>query len=288
MDEGLALLTDLAQQSADDSRAVAVVVMAHLRAGKADEARAFLDTALTRRPDDPALRLLGANVDAVLGRVDQAEASYRALIDQEPQAEIPVRMLYGLLLGEGRQPEASAVLAAALTRQPDHPTLLLMRAGELEQAGDTEAAIAIHEALYARDTANIVAANNLASMITTYRDDAESLARAQSVARRLRGAQEPAFQDTYGWIEYRRGNLDEALRHLEPAAAGLPGDPMVQFHLGMVLADLGRTEAAIAQLQRALDLGQGRPLPQLDRARTRLIALGSPPKDAPAPGIKTP
>lgn len=275
VDEGLALLSDMAGQASDDSRAVTVVVMAQLRAGKADEARAFLDTALAKTPDDAALRLLGANVDAVLGRVDQAEATYRALIDQDPQSEVPVRMLYGLLLGEGRLKDAADVLAKALIQMPDHPILLLIRAGELEQAGDFEGAIRIHEALYAQDTSNIIAANNLASMITTYRDDAESLARAQVVARRLRGSEEPAFQDTYGWIAYRRGDLTEALRHLEPAAAGLPGDPMVQFHLGMVYADLGRRDQAVAQLTRALELGEGRPLPQLDRARSRLAELAA-------------
>jgi cellulose synthase operon protein C len=43
--------------------------------------------------------------------------------------------------------------------------------------------------------------------------------RAWNIARRLRGAERPEFQDTYGWIALRRGEVEEALAHLEPAAA---------------------------------------------------------------------
>ena len=43
----------------------------------------------------------------------------------------------------------------------------------------------------------------------------------------------PAFQDTYGWIEARRGNYVEALTYLRPAAAGLADDPLAQYHFGL-------------------------------------------------------
>jgi hypothetical protein len=78
--------------------------------------------------------------------------------------------------------------------------LLWMQASQLQAAGDIEGAIAIYEAMYARDSGNAVIANNLASLITTFRDTPADLDRAWAVARRLRGATEPAFADTYGWI----------------------------------------------------------------------------------------
>ena len=86
----------------------------------------------------------------------------------------------------------------------------------------------------------MIVANNLASLITTYRDDAESLERAWSIARRLRGSDVPAFQDTYGWIALRRGDIEDALAPLEPAAASLSNDPLVQFHLAVAYAEAGR------------------------------------------------
>jgi Flp pilus assembly protein TadD len=83
----------------------------------------------------------------------------------------------------------------------------------------------------------------------------------------------PAFQDTYGWIEFRRGNLDEALLHLEPAAAGLPDDALTQFHLGMLYAAMNRPEDARRQLMRALEIAGDSPLPQFETARQTLATL---------------
>jgi tetratricopeptide (TPR) repeat protein len=279
IEEGIALLET--QAAGGDARSVAVVVATQLRAGKAAQARAFLDAELARAPQDPGLRLLGANVDAILGRTAEAEAAYRALIADLPQADLPVRMLLGLLRGAGRAAEAGEVLDAALERMPEAPVLLGLKAAALEAADDFEGAIALHERLYAQDSTSIIAANNLASMMATYRSDEASLERAAAIARRLRDSPVPAFRDTYGWIEFRRGNIEEALRHLEPAAEGLPDDAVVQFHLGMVYDRLGRREEAARQFRRALDLGEGRALPQLETARARLAGLAAAP---PAPG----
>lgn len=281
-EDGLSLLESQAADNMGDLRSTVVVITTQLRAGKVDEARNFLDAALTKTPDAPVLRLLKANIDAMQGQNEAAEAGYRALIAQNPKADLPVRLLYGLLMQAGHVDAAQAALDAGLQNMPENSALLSIKAAALETAGDFEGAIGIYEKLYALDSANVVVANNLASMITSHRDDAASLERADVIARRLRGTEEPAFQDTYGWIQYRRGNLEEALKYLEPAAKGLPKDPMAQFHLGMLYADMGRSEAAAKQFQLTLDLGQGRDMPQLEEARKRLAAPTAPtPKTAP-------
>jgi cellulose synthase operon protein C len=173
------------------------------------------------------------------------------------------------------------VLDAALAAQPASGTLRWLKAGELERAGDFESAIKVYETMYAEDSSNVVVANNLASLITTHRTDPESLERAFAVARRLRGSDVPAFQDTYGWIEYRRGNLEEALTYLEPAAAGLPDDALTQFHLGMAYAGLNRPEDARRQLTRALEIAGDSPLPQFQTARETLATLAAAPATNP-------
>jgi cellulose synthase operon protein C len=181
------------------------------------------------------------------------------------------------------------VLQAGIAAAPTSATLLWIQAGEHERAGDIDAAIAVYEGLYARDSGNVVIANNLASLISTHKADAASLERAFAAARRLRGSDVPAFQDTYGWIEYRRGNLDEALANLEPAAKGLPDDALAQFHLGMTYAALGRKDQAITQLGLALDAAGDSQLPQFDVARAAIETLkagGTVPVPAPTPAAE--
>ncbi|MCB6180108.1 tetratricopeptide repeat protein [Rhodobacter sp. Har01] len=253
-EESIALVESLIEQGQAGLGASAVVVREHLEAGDVAQAKTYLDTLLAEHPDDVSLKLLRAGVLATSGETAEAEKIYRDLIEADPAAVAPVRGLYALLRGTERATDASALLQSALEPTGRDADLVYLRAVELEAQGDIEGAIALYDELYAKNTGNLIVANNLASLITTHRSDAESLERAFAIARRLRGSDVPAFQDTYGWIEYRRGNFDEALANLEPAAAGLPDDPFVQMHLGLAYAALNRTEDARATLIRALEM----------------------------------
>lgn len=295
VDEGLSFLSGLvddktAAGGATDTRAVALILETQVRAGRVAEARAYLDGVLAQRPEDRDLQMMSAGLHALAGEADKAEAIYRAMIAADPAAEAPVRFLYAILSAADRSDEAAAVLDTALAAQPASGTLRWMKAGELERAGNIDGAIALYEAMYAEDSSNVIVANNLASLITTHKTDAESLDRAFAVARRLRGLEVPAFQDTYGWIAFRRGEQDEALAHLEPAAAGLPDDALVQYHLGMALAAAGRTDDARRQFARAIEIaGPDSTLPQIAEAKAKLAELGGPlPAAAPAPAAPSP
>ena len=273
-EEAVAALQSIAEESGNPNAATAAIVQTQIRAGRIAEARATLEEKLAEAPDDPALRFLRAGIHVVEGETEAAEEIYRALIAEEPRALQPVQALYGVLRSQGRAADATDLLDTALAANPQATRLNLLKAGELERAGDFEGAIAIYEDLYARNGDNMVIANNLASLISAHRDDDESLERAFAVARRLRGIEVPAFQDTYGWIAYRRGDLDAALDHLEPAAQSLPNDPLVQYHLGMTYQALERTEDAKAQFEKVLDLADpDSPLPQVERARQALTGM---------------
>ena len=267
-------LTDASDASASEKiRAIGMIVQTQIRSGKPAAARDTLDKAMAENPGSPDLRLLSAALSAVEGNMAQSETLYRELIRDFPDSELPVRLLVNMLAGDGRIEESSAVLEAGLEALPGRPNLLWMKASYLERDGDFDAAIEIYEQLYEINSNSPVVANNLASLITTHRDDAESLARAANIVRRLRDSDVPAFQDTYGWIAYRRDNFEEAVTYLEPAAAGLPDDALVQYHLGMAYVAVNRPEDARAQLEKALKLAGDSPLPQFQTARETLAGL---------------
>jgi len=54
---------------------------------------------------------------------------------------------------------------------------------------------------------------------------------------------EPSITDSMGWVEYRLGNKEEAIRLLRSAYQARP-DPEIAAHLGEVLWSAGRTEEA--------------------------------------------
>jgi len=274
VDEGLAVLQEQAGAEGENARAVSNVIRTQLQAGRIDEARAYMDGLLAANPDDPPLRMINAALSVAEGNPDTSEEILRDLIAEFPNYEAAVSQLYIQLQRRGKLDEARAVLSTALESNANAPRLLLFRAGELERDGDIDGAIAIYETLYSRNTSDVVIANNLASLLSTFREDPESLERAAAVARRLRGTEIPQFQDTYGWIAYQQENFAEALTYLEPAAAALTDNALVQYHLGMTYAALERPEDARASLMRALEIaGPESRLPQMQRAQATLDTL---------------
>ncbi|MEP1202166.1 MULTISPECIES: tetratricopeptide repeat protein [Rhodobacterales] len=273
LDEGLELLQQQAESSGEAS-AVFAVLQTQLRAGKLDEARTYLDGQMAEAPEDPNLRMMNAALLLSEGKADASEAELRAIITEFPNAMNVINQLYVQLRRTGKTDEAKALLATSLEANPNTPRLLLYRAGDLEQEGDVEGAIAIYEQLYDLNSSNVTIANNLASLLSTFRDDEETLERAAAVARRLRGTEIAPFQDTYGWIAYRQGDFEEALEYLEPAAAGMPENALVQYHLGMTYVALERPEEATETLTRAIEIaGPDTTLPQMQVARETLTTL---------------
>jgi cellulose synthase operon protein C len=259
----------------DSARAMGGIVQTYLLADNLDGARTYVDDMLARNAGDRGIRMIQAALMVLAGEIAEAEEAYRAII-ADASAYAPAYVaLHGLLLADGRSGEAAGILQAGLAAAPGDPSLMLLEAGRLEREGDVEGAIAIYEDLYARDTASVLVANNLASLIATHRTDPADLERAFSIARRLRGTDVPQFADTYGWILARRGDHEAALPYLERAAAALAGDPLVQYHLGATQYRLGKTAAARETLERAVAMaGPDSTLPQMREARSLLGAIG--------------
>jgi predicted Zn-dependent protease len=273
-DEAVAALESIIQQQGTNSAAELEIVRTHLQSGNVAAAETFVDGMLADNPQNELLRFLKASIYASSDRVDEAETIYMALLAENPQQETVWRTLYTLQAREGRFEEARATLEKGLAAIPNAPNLQWALAGEYEREGNIDGAIGIYEALYTENSGSVIVANNLASLLSTYRTDQESLDRAWSIARRLRGAERPEFQDTYGWIALRRGEVEEAITHLEPAAAALSQDPLVQFHLGMAYARAERNADAIRQLQTAIDLaGPADTRPQFAEARAEIARI---------------
>lgn len=273
-DELLSFLDQLAADNTNDRSVEVAIIRTHLASGDVDSAMARIDAALSEDPGNRLFRYLKASVEAGTGEYDAAEQIYRDLLSEEGRGEQIWRALYALLTLQGKNDDAQQVLLDGLEANEVAPNLQWALAGEYERAGRIDEAIEIYDSMYQMNSNSIVIANNLASLITTYKDDEENLARAYNIARRLRGIDQPAFQDTYGWIALRRGQVDEALAHLEPAAEGLPNDPLVQFHLGMAYAQAGRSAEAIEQLRHAIDVaGPADTRPQFETARAEIARL---------------
>lgn len=272
-------LDDLSRDPKLTNSADIALIRSMLAKNDSTGARLRLASLLEANPESVDLRFVDAHAKSIEGKSAAARRTYLDLLKDNVEREQLWMALYRLDAKTDNAELASRTLENALEALPDSANLLWLRAGELELAGDVDGAIAIYENLYAKNPSSSIVSNNLASLLAMHRDDPESLERAHDVARRLRGSDVGEFQDTYGWIAYRRGEYDEAKAHLEYASKALPGNSAVFFHLAMAEAKLKNDGAALSAFRRSLALADADdPPPFVDVVTSeieRLISIGT-------------
>ncbi|QIE57639.1 tetratricopeptide repeat protein [Pikeienuella piscinae] len=252
-DESLALLDSLSKEPGQSDGALAAMVQVYFKAGKIDEAMDFLGGVLAENPANAQALMLRAALNISEKKTAAAEADYKAALAAAPTVAPPYLALARLYLREGREDEAVAMLKEGVEATDDPSGLMLFLGGYYESKQRVDDAIAQYRALFEARPDSLVAANNLASLLVEYKaDDEAAKAEAAKIAGSLRGVSVPAFQDTYGWVQYQLGNYEEALRYLVPAADALSDNPFVRYHAGLAYAALGDGAAARPHLEAAL------------------------------------
>jgi tetratricopeptide (TPR) repeat protein len=61
-----------------------------------------------------------------------------------------------------------------------------------------------------------------------------------------------AYLDSYGWVLFKLGDLNEAEKKIRKALSLMPEDPLVIEHLGDILEKQGRIKEAVAEWEKAL------------------------------------
>ncbi len=250
--------------------AKASLARAHLRAGRLADAEKLLRELLDDQPSSAQWQVLLGSVLIASERTAEAEAVLRKAVAGGEGGASADEALAKFYLRSGRPAEAEQVARAGLARYASASALRLLLAQSLEARGAGDAAIAEYEALSRSDPTSTIVANNLASLLSEKHDDPEALERAYRIASRFRNSGVPQFLDTLGWIHYLRGEYHEALPLLTRAAQKLPDYGAVQFHLGMVLKQIGNADLSANALQRAVNLA---PQANADYLKTATAAL---------------
>lgn len=200
---------------------------------------------------------------------------------QFPQSDRPLFLLVQAQtrLGDAANARANAkslaaLLEARLARPGVYPSAPLLN--ELAQAycdsGDIAKGAATFQRVIATYPFNPLtndARNSLAYNYAVANDAPhlpEALALSLQALKAAQGLQKQgklsdealgAVQDTVGWVQYRLGDYPSALANLHQAMNSDPREAENRYHLGMTYLKLGQTDAARAELSRAVLLSPG-------------------------------
>ena len=255
-------------EGGDASNGVIALVRALLAGGDVDRAYTYLTERLETKPEDVTALVLRASILSGRGDMDAAEADLLKAIEIEPGNAAAYASLARIYNSMGKASQVTETLQKGLTLNDRDVSLRLTQAMQLEYEGQFDDAIEVYEDLYKQRPSSTVIANNFASLLADHRaSDPEQLARAFNIAKRFRGSDQPYLTDTYGWLLHLTGSSAEALPMLRRAAEQLPTNPLVQYHLGVVLAANGEFSQARNRIDRALTLSEQVNFSHADRAR---------------------
>jgi tetratricopeptide (TPR) repeat protein len=138
--------------------------------------------------------------------------------------------------------DAYDILAAGVERFPESYELLYDRAMSAERVGKLDVLEADLRRVIELKPDYAHAYNALGY---TLADRAERLDEAYALIEKALklSPEDPFILDSLGWVQYRRGNFDEALKNLKSAYGSRP-DPEIAAHLGEVLWKLGQHDEA--------------------------------------------
>ncbi len=265
----------------------------YLAEDRVEEAEKAVTHAQALEPDSTVSRGLLAEVRYRQQRFEEAETLAREILKARPGRHEVHRLLVHALAARERFEEAIRELRSMLAAEPENIGWRYLLSGLYQQAGDTDSAER-ELLLILRTRPDHAPSNNDLGYLW-----AERGVNLQRAERMIRAALEtqpdtPAYLDSLGWVQYKRGQFEDAVRTLAKATELAPDlDAVLWDHLGDAYWRLSRTAEAAGAWKRALDLlGEGTSDamsvdPDRVRDKVRRLEEGKTPRVAPLAPAET-
>jgi tetratricopeptide (TPR) repeat protein len=209
-------------------------------------------------------------------RLGEAAAAFKKANEVNPKWPVPYRNLAKLSMLAKDVSKAIGLLEDGVKNTND-PSLTVELATIYDANKRETEARDLYEKLLAANPGLGVAKNNLAMILVRGAPPAKAdLDRALELTKDFTLSKNPVFEDTLGWVHYKRGENKQAVTLLERAYDAKLQIPDIAYHLGMAYTKAGSSDKAIEKLEEAL--GYGRSFEGIDEAKQTLAELKSKPE----------
>jgi len=229
---------------------------------------------IARSPNAPEGHFLMARVQIALKKIDLAEASLMKAVEVQPEFAAGYDALANLYAATKREAEALTKLEELLKKKPGDLRTLMQKGALLQRMQQPQKAAAAYQQILDVNPNFVPALNNAAYLSAESGGDLEKAQEMATKATQL-VKDNPALQDTLGWILFKLGEVDAAADILQEAASKQPDEPEIQFHCGVACFAAGRRDAAREAFDRALKSGKEFAGKQEAQARLEMLSLAS-------------
>jgi tetratricopeptide (TPR) repeat protein len=193
----------------------------------------------------------------------QARSAFTAARKADPAFVRADLSLVQLDAAERKWDDAVNKLEAIVSSDQRNTTARLWLGNLQVVKGNHQAAIQHFQKVVDSEPGNAQALNNLAYLLSEHANRTDEALKLAQRAVEL-APQVAPYNDTLGWILYRKGVFNTAIQHLERAAAG-KSDVVWKYHLAMAYAKGGQKARGQATLEEALKQDPKRPEAKMAR-----------------------
>ncbi len=237
----------------NDPDPLLTLVKLEVAQGHLKQAKARLETLIDKHPDHLFAHGLLGEVYTIAGDVSRADAHFEQATKLNPKWLTPWLDWGSLWLGQKRFDQAAQVVHNGLVVNAESEELYMLQASVRSTQQELDGAINAYESVLRLNPKNVLAANNLAVLLVDHRGDPQSLQKAFALSRDFeKETPHPLFLDTLGWVRFKMGQQEDAIRLLKDAAAKAPEIPVLNYHLGIAFFQSGKRAEARTYLSKAL------------------------------------
>lgn len=250
------------------------LIKAETALGRGMTSRTRLESLLKQQPDHAYGHGLLGELLIAEHAIAEGDAHLRQATSLKPEWSPPWVALATSQLANRRAAEAMATIREGISKTRGSLDLRMMQAAVQTQLGQIDQAIHVYEDILREQPRTLLAANNLAALLTERKGDAVSLERALAVSKDFeRAATNPILLDTLGTVHLKMGHHQEAVRLLTQAVGHAPNHPLLNYHLGLAYYGVGDRGAARKYLAAAVAGHQD--FDERDKAQALLAQLGA-------------
>lgn len=229
------------------------LVKSYLALKQSDKALNTLSEIIKKQPKNFVAYNLMGGVYGNDKKFDEAITSYRKAIELKPEWPNSYSNLAAINLAQKNRTEAIKTLNTGISNTKGSVGLVNDLAMLYHQDGEHEKVMGLYEESYKQNPNSMLAINNLASYLSDYASDSDSLERGAKLAEPLAKTNNPDMLDTIGWIAYKQGNYDKAHPLLLKAIELNPNSSASNYHLGMTYFKQGDKAHAREYLEKAIN-----------------------------------
>lgn len=227
------------------------LVMVALADKNFDEALGVAQRLQRQYPKSAAGFLLEGEIRKGQQKWDPAIAAVRGALERSKSADVAIK-LHGMYLSAGRADEASTFATNWLRARPDDVPFLLHMGLQAMGSKDNASAEIRYRQVLAKDNSNVVALNNLASVLISQRKPG-SVPLAERANQLSPG--EPLILDTLASAYAADGNLKKAIETQKEAVARGENIPGLRLSLAKLSIRDGDSAQARSELEKLSALG---------------------------------